>query len=81
MAARPSDSLFAASQWGVVVAYVALLVTPALLPLPQGAAHIWTNVTLFAQFVFWGALVALRAAVDGAGRSARGAACSARKAP
>ena len=41
-------------QWGVVVAYVALLVTPAVLPLPQGAAHIWTNVTLFAQFVFWG---------------------------
>jgi polyferredoxin len=41
-------------QWGVVVAYVALLVTPAVLPLPKGAAHIWTNVTLFAQFVFWG---------------------------
>ncbi len=41
-------------QWGVVAAYVALLVTPAVLPLPQGAAHVWTNVTLFAQFVFWG---------------------------
>ncbi len=41
-------------QWGVVGAYVALLVVPAILPLPPGAAHIWTNVTLFAQFVFWG---------------------------
>jgi polyferredoxin len=41
-------------QWGVVAVYVGLLVVPAVLPLPQGAAHIWTNVTLFAQFVFWG---------------------------
>jgi polyferredoxin len=41
-------------QWGVVGCYVLLLVVPAFLPLPQGAAHIWTNLTLFAQFVFWG---------------------------
>jgi polyferredoxin len=41
-------------QWGVVGAYVALLVVPAVLPLPPHAAHIWTNLTLFAQFVFWG---------------------------
>jgi polyferredoxin len=41
-------------QWIVVGAYVALLCLPAVLPLPPSAAHIWTNVTLFAQFVFWG---------------------------
>ena len=41
-------------QWGVVGVYAALLVVPAILPLPQGAAHIWTHFTLFAQFVFWG---------------------------
>ena len=41
-------------QWGVVGVYVVLLAVPAFLPLPQGAAHIWTNLTLFAQFVFWG---------------------------
>ncbi|ABD89165.1 4Fe-4S binding protein [Rhodopseudomonas palustris] len=43
-----------ATQWGVVVVYLGLLIIPTLLPLPGGAAHIWTNVTLFAQFVFWG---------------------------
>ncbi|KIZ40379.1 membrane protein, partial [Rhodopseudomonas palustris] len=43
-----------ATQWGVVVAYLTLLVVPTLLPLPTRTAHIWTNLTLFAQFVFWG---------------------------
>ena len=42
------------TQWNVVVVYLALLVTPTLLPMPPRTAHIWTNVTLFAQFVFWG---------------------------
>ncbi len=51
---RDHQGLLRRLQWGVVLAYVALLVTPAVLPLPHGAAHIWTNVTLFAQFVFWG---------------------------
>jgi polyferredoxin len=51
---RDRQNVLRRAQWLVVVAYVALLVTPALLPLPQGVAHIWTNVTLFAQFVFWG---------------------------
>src|SRR4051795_10969162 len=41
-------------QWAVVAIYVALIVVPALLPLPPRAAHIWTNITLFAQFAFWG---------------------------
>jgi polyferredoxin len=42
------------AQWGVVVIYLALLVIPTALPMPPRAAHIWTNATLFAQFMFWG---------------------------
>ena len=41
-------------QWGVVGLYAVLLVVPAVLPLPASQAHIWDNVTLFAQFLFWG---------------------------
>ncbi|MCK0511751.1 4Fe-4S binding protein [Aromatoleum buckelii] len=41
-------------QWAVLVAYVFLVVTPAFLPLPESGAHVWDNLTLFAQFVFWG---------------------------
>jgi polyferredoxin len=43
-----------AMQWLVVVAYLILISVPALLPLPDRAAHIWSDITLFAQFVFWG---------------------------
>jgi polyferredoxin len=42
------------TQWGVIAAYLLLLIVPAALPLPHRLAHIWTDVTLFAQFVFWG---------------------------
>ncbi len=41
-------------QWVVVLFYVALLLGPALLPLPDESAHIVNNLTIFAQFVFWG---------------------------
>jgi polyferredoxin len=41
-------------QWGVVGAYLVLLVVPAILTLPDRTAHIWDDLTLFAQFVFWG---------------------------
>jgi polyferredoxin len=41
-------------QWTVVVAYIFLIAVPVIFPLPARAAHIWDNVTLFAQFVFWG---------------------------
>ncbi|MGV8898943.1 MAG: 4Fe-4S binding protein [Burkholderiaceae bacterium] len=41
-------------QWVVVLFYVFLLVVPALLPLPDESAHIVNNLTIFAQFVFWG---------------------------
>ncbi len=42
------------TQWVVVFFYLALIVVPVALPLPTRTAHIWNNVTLFAQFVFWG---------------------------
>ena len=41
-------------QWFVVVFYLALVVIPAFLPLPPEGAHLWDNLRLFAQFVFWG---------------------------
>lgn len=41
-------------QWLVVIAYLFLVAVPVLLPMPAPAAHIWTNLTLFAQFAFWG---------------------------
>ena len=30
------------------------MVIPAFLPLPPDQAHIWNNMRLFAQFIFWG---------------------------
>jgi len=41
-------------QWAVVGIYAILLIVPVLMPLPGLASHIWNNVTVFAQFVFWG---------------------------
>jgi polyferredoxin len=41
-------------QWAVVLCYAALILVPALRPLPPGAAHLWNDLTVFAQFVFWG---------------------------
>jgi polyferredoxin len=43
-----------AMQWSVVSIYAVLLVVPVLLPLPDRTAYLWSNVTRFAQFVFWG---------------------------
>src|SRR4051794_28526554 len=43
-----------AAQWIIVGVYLLLLVVPALLPLPDRTAHILGNVTVFAQFAFWG---------------------------
>ncbi len=51
---RDHQSVIRRAQWGVVGCYFFLLAVPAFLPLPQGAAQIWTNLTLFSQFVFWG---------------------------
>lgn len=41
-------------QWAIVVVYVALLVVPALLPLPDRTASVFNNLSIVAQFAFWG---------------------------
>lgn len=41
-------------QWCVVFFYFALLVIPAFMPLPPQDAHLYNNLRLFAQFLFWG---------------------------
>ncbi len=41
-------------QYVVVLVYTALIVVPAYLPLPAGGATILSNLTLLAQFAFWG---------------------------
>ncbi|WP_342616381.1 4Fe-4S binding protein [Rhodoferax sp. GW822-FHT02A01] len=46
--------LIRATQWIVVVCYAILILVPALLPLPDETAHVFTHLTVFAQFVFWG---------------------------
>lgn len=58
--ARAGDALrrhrrtIVALQWAVVIAYLVLVTAPALLPLPRSGASILSNLTLFAQFAFWG---------------------------
>ncbi len=51
---RDNQRAIRRTQWAVVLIYAALLIVPALAPLPDRTAHIWTHVTLFAQFAFWG---------------------------
>lgn len=46
--------LIAAIQWTMVVFYLALVTVPAFLPLPAQDAGVLNNLTLLAQFVFWG---------------------------
>jgi polyferredoxin len=41
-------------QWAVILLYVVLVAVPAFVELPGREAHIWTNLTLLAQFMFWG---------------------------
>ena len=58
--ARAGDALLRgrdiiqAVQWAVVAVYLVLISVPALMPLPGRAAHVWNDLTLFAQFIFWG---------------------------
>ena len=51
---RRNRRLIVTVQWAVVVVYAALVIIPAFLPLPPEDAHIWNNLRLFAQFIFWG---------------------------
>src|SRR5579885_3059537 len=53
-AMRHHQRLVQACQWTVVLVYLVLVSVPAFLPLPGRTAHIWNNLTLFAQFAFWG---------------------------
>ncbi|KAF0812313.1 putative electron transport protein YccM [Andreprevotia sp. IGB-42] len=41
-------------QWVVVLVYALLLVVPVFLPLPDEKAHLFNNLTVVAQFAFWG---------------------------
>lgn len=41
-------------QWVVVAVYAFLILVPAVMPLPDDTAHLWSNFTLAAQFLFWG---------------------------
>ena len=50
---RPRRAILAV-QWGVVALYALLVIVPALLPLPPAGASIASNLTLLAQFAFWG---------------------------
>ncbi|WP_395453801.1 4Fe-4S binding protein (plasmid) [Azospirillum melinis] len=49
-----SRRLIMGVQWAVIVIYAVLIVVPTLMPLPTNVDRIWTHVTIFAQFVFWG---------------------------
>ena len=51
---RQNRRMILAIQWVVITLYFLLIVIPTFLPLPGPEAHIWSNVTLAAQFVFWG---------------------------
>ena len=53
-AMRRHQRAILALQWVVVLVYLALLTVPAFLPLPPSGATILSNLTLFAQFAFWG---------------------------
>jgi polyferredoxin len=41
-------------QWCIVFFYLFLLIVPALLPLPDRTASMFNNLTIMAQFAFWG---------------------------
>lgn len=51
---RRHQRLVQRGQWAVVFIYLGLVAVPAFLPLPGRLAHIFDNLTLLAQFAFWG---------------------------
>lgn len=51
---RDHAGVVRAVQWAVVGAYAILIVVPALLPLPGDDARALTNLTVLAQWAFWG---------------------------
>jgi hypothetical protein len=53
-AMRRSRRTILAIQWSVILFYLLLVVVPAWLPLPPEDARLYSNLRLFAQFLFWG---------------------------
>ncbi|HEY5367059.1 MAG TPA: 4Fe-4S binding protein, partial [Casimicrobiaceae bacterium] len=51
---KRNGAVVRAVQWVVVAAYAFLLIAPALLPLPGNDARALNNLTVFAQWAFWG---------------------------
>ena len=41
-------------QWVIVLAYAILIIVPVCMPLPPDSARLWNNLTVFAEFAFWG---------------------------
>src|SRR5690349_17905022 len=41
-------------QWLIILVYAFLIIVPASLSLPDDTASLFHNLTVFAQFVFWG---------------------------
>ncbi len=41
-------------QWIIILFYAALIIIPSILPLPDDSATLFKNLTVFAQFLFWG---------------------------
>ena len=51
---RRNARLVRALQWLVVFVYAVLIVVPTFLPLPPDSARAFDNLTIFAQWSFWG---------------------------
>lgn len=51
---RDHASLLRKLQWGIVAIYAFLLLVPPFLPLPDYTASVFNNLTVLAQFAFWG---------------------------
>lgn len=51
---RRHRSFIIGLQWAMALVYLGLLIAPAMLPLPPADGRILHDLTLFAQFVFWG---------------------------
>ncbi|MBI5890479.1 MAG: 4Fe-4S binding protein [Nitrosomonadales bacterium] len=53
-ALRQHRTLIVSIQWAVVIFYLLLVTVPAFLPLPDSDSSVLNNLTLLAQFMFWG---------------------------
>lgn len=51
---RRNIKLIRSIQLIMILIYIFLILVPILLPLPNENSHIWSNLTLMAQFCFWG---------------------------